>query len=254
MASHKIAVVALLTVIGLFKSSLRAQSGAPPQFEVASIKPSPSTNAQRAPMSTDPARIAYNSFSPKILLQIAYKMPEWGIAGGPNWLDSDRYDVAAKIPPGASSDQVPVMLQALLAERFHLSIRRETRQLPVYELTIAKNGPRLKPGETGEQWAGAVMKGGILKGRIELHQLTMPGLAEVLASKTGRPVIDMTRLKGAFDISLTWTPDDTPVSGSNAGDPSLYTAIREQLGLRLDAAKASVEVIVITHIERPSEN
>ena len=141
-------------------------------------------------MAIDPAQVTYNGLSPRLLVQIAYEQPEWGVVGGPKWFDSDRYDIAAKLPPDSSTKQIPKMLQDLLAERFHLIIGRQTKIMPVYVLTIAKGGPKLKPGDLGEQWKGGVMKGGIFRGRIDLHQLTMGGLAEVLATQLGRPVID----------------------------------------------------------------
>jgi uncharacterized protein (TIGR03435 family) len=222
------------------------------EFEVASIKPSPPSSGPRTPMKADPAIVAYNSLSAKIFIQLAYKAPAWGISGGPKWMDSEPYDLRATLPPGASNEQVPRMLQALLIERFKLAVRRETRQMPIYELAIAKNGPKLKPGETGEQWSNGTFKGGIFKGRLELHQFTMGALAELLGSQTGRPVIDKTNLKETYDINLKWTPEDVPAG--DGGGPSLYTAIEEQLGLKLTSAKGPVEVLVVTHIEKPSDN
>jgi uncharacterized protein (TIGR03435 family) len=231
------------------------QTGAAPRFEVASIKPTPPTAAFRTPMKTNPARVVYNSFSLKLLIQLAYKASDWEITGGPSWLDTDHYDVEATLPPGSSQDQVPEMLQALLAERFHLVLAHETRRMAALELVTAKNGPKLKPGDTAEQWSGGTMKGGIFKGRILLHQLTMLGLAEVLSGQTGSRVIDKTHLSGIFDIDLKWTPDD--VSQPNnliATGPSLYTALEEQLGLKLTATKADLPILVVTHAEKPSEN
>src|SRR6201999_903907 len=105
------------------------------------------------------------------------------------------------LPPGASPDQIPAMLQTLLAERFHLEIRHENRQLSALALTVARAGPKLKPAETGEQWSGGAMKGGILPGRLELHQLNMLGLAATLAGRVHRPVVDRTNLTGLYDVS-----------------------------------------------------
>jgi uncharacterized protein (TIGR03435 family) len=247
--------IALLVSAGLLKPHVTlAQPADGPRFEVASIKPSPASNTPRTPMNVDPARVAYNGLSPKTLIQLAYRTPGWKISGGPKWLDSDRYDVAATLPPRSSKDQIPAMVQALLGERFQLVIRRETRQQPVYGLTIAKGGPKLKPGDTSEQWSNGAMKGGILRGRLELHQLTMAGLAEVLSSKADRPVIDMTHLDGVFDINLRWTPDDTPGGDPQADGPSLCTALQEQLGLKLEPVRSPVEVLVVVQMEKPSGN
>ncbi len=205
-------------------------------------------------MKQDPGIVIYNSVSPKNLIQVAYKAPEWQIVGGPKWFDSDLYDVSARLPAGSTKDQVPAMLQSLLAERFHLVIRHESRQLRVYSLTVAKNGPKLKPADPGEQWNEGTMRGGIFREGLELHQLTMAGLAEVLANKTGRPVIDATHLEGPFDISLKWTPFDATGAPQSTDGPSIFTALEEQLGLKLVAGQEAVEVLKITHMERPTEN
>ncbi|HWD98464.1 MAG TPA: TIGR03435 family protein [Bryobacteraceae bacterium] len=239
---------------------LESLSGAVPavaadlEFEVASIKPSPPPDAPRTPMKIDRGRVVYNAFSPRMLIQIALRAPAWKITGGPSWLDSDRYDVAAILPSGATSDQIPAMVQRLLADRFHLRSRAETRQLDVYALRIAKNGPKLKPPDMGEQWSEGAMKGGIFAGSLELHQLNMDGLAEVLSSKTGRPVINRTQLNGLFDVRLKWAPDNASPGAAGSDGPSLYTALTEQLGLKLEPVKAPVEVMVITDIRKPSAN
>ena len=244
-----IAFACLPVIVSLLSSPAATQ-----QFEVASIRPSPTSGESRTPIATDPGRVAYRSLSPKILIQLAYKSPEWKISGGPDWLDSDLYDVVATLPAGASVEQIPLMLQALLADRFHLALQRENRQITAYRLVVSKNGPKLRPGDQGDQWTEGTFKGGILPGRIELHQLTMGGLAEVLTSRAGRPVIDKTGLNGVFDISLKWTADDTASVDPNAQGPSLYTALEEQLGLKLESVKSAVEVLVVTHVEKPSEN
>jgi len=205
-------------------------------------------------MQADAGRVVYNNVTPKMLIQMAYKMADWGIAGGPAWLDSDRYDLAATLPSGASTEQVPLMLQSLLAERFHLETRRESRQMSVLGLTVAKGGPKLKPGSTDEQWSGGAMKGGIFKGGFQLHQLTMAGLAEVLAGRVGRPVVDVTHLAGTFDVSLKWTPDEAGAAAPSANGISIYTALEEQLGLKLESTKAPLEVLAVTRIEKPSGN
>jgi uncharacterized protein (TIGR03435 family) len=227
---------------------------ADPEFEVASIKPSPPPDASRAPMKVDAGRVTYNGFSTRMLIQLASRAPAWKIMGGPQWIDSDPYDVAAILPSAATSDQVPAMLRQLLADRFHLRTRAETRQMNGYALRIAKNGPKLKPPDMSEQWSEGAMKGGIFAGGLALHQCNMNGLAEVLSNKTGRPVINNTQLDGLFDVSLKWAPDNAVASPAAPDGPSLYTALTEQLGLKLDPIKAPVEVIVIMDIQKPSAN
>lgn len=231
---------------------VRAQSG--PHFEVAAIRPSPPSAGPRAPMRADPGRVTYNGLSPRILIQLAYKAPQWGIAGGPAWLDSDHYDVNATLPEGSSAERVPEMMQALLVDRFHLAIRREQRRMTGYELRVAKNGPKLKPGDPDEQWNEGTMKGGIFRGRLILHQANMPMLAEFLAGQVGRPVVNRTGLAGIFDVDFKWMPDDPAAESSSASGPSLFTALDEQLGLKLEPARVDVDVLFIDHTEKPSAN
>jgi uncharacterized protein (TIGR03435 family) len=225
-----------------------------PQFEVASIKPSPRPITPRTPMKTDPARVVYNNMTARILIQIAYKMDDWMISGIPKGLDSELYDVAATLPAGASQEQVPAMLQSLLAERFQLAVRLETRQFPVYALTVAKNGPKLKPGETEEQWHEGAMKGGIFRGEMQLHQCSMPSLASALSRVADRPVIDRTSLTGNYDVVLKWTPDQTQPGDQKNDNPPIYTAVTEQLGLKLEPTKAPIEILIVTRMEKPSAN
>jgi uncharacterized protein (TIGR03435 family) len=241
---------AVLTMFTLVSSGRSAAQS----FEVASVKPTPKDASIRTPFRADPARVQYAGLSLKILIQIAYKLPEWGIAGGPKWTFTDRYDVVATLPPGSTPEQTPRMLQTLLTERFHLALRQETKQMHVYDLVVAKGGSKLKPGETGEQWKDGIMKGGIFKGKITMHQVNSGGLAELLGQQTGRPVMDKTHLAGIFDVNLSWTPEDTPPSDPAANGPSLFTAVEEQLGLKLTPATAPIGILVVTIAERPSEN
>lgn len=196
----------------------------------------------------------YNGLNVRSLIQIAYKMQDWAISGGPDWLESARYDVEATLPAGSTESQVPAMMQALLAERFQLATRRETREFAVYKLMVAKKGPKLKPGDTGEQWKDGAMKGGIFRGGLELHQCSMSMLAGILAGRLGRPVLDETNLTQVYDINLRWAPDDAPPGSSEAERPSLFTALEEQLGLKLESTKAPVEILVVTQISKPTAN
>lgn len=219
------------------------------RFEVASVKPSPKPAMPRRPMNADPARVYYNSITAKQLVEIAYKTADWNIQGGPSWFDADDWDVAATLPAGSTQAQIPAMLQALLADRFHLGLQSASREMSVYELSAAKNGPKLKPGAASDQWNDqGVMNGGIFAGKLILHQCTMGALAQILASRAGRPVLDKTNLNGIFDVTLTWSdkPDST--------EPDLYTALQQQLGLKLTPAKDAVGVLLVTHIEKPSAN
>ena len=150
------------------------------------------------------------------------------------------------------------MLRSLLAERFALKIHQEERVLQVYILTVEKNGPKLKPAESGESTIGVRIRG---VGHLTGAKASMEQLAETLSdvrlngrAMLERPVLDRTGLAGIYDFALEWTPDLAPVDGAVAGGPSIFTAVREQLGLKLEMAKAPVKIFIIDHVERASEN
>jgi uncharacterized protein (TIGR03435 family) len=176
---------------------------------------------------------------------------------GPSWLDEDSFEIVAKMPEGSTSDQIPAMLEALLRERFKLAAHKEDRPRPVYALMVDKGGPKFK--ET-DGHAGTVMfraAPGIagFKG-----PMTMASLALRLSKKLDHPAQDFTGLKGTYDIDLTWTPDPDferpgPAEVPAGSAVGLFTALRESLGLRLEARKEPAEVLVIDHIERvPTAN
>jgi len=143
----------------------------------------------------------------------------------------------------------------MLTERFGFVAQLQTKVANVYALVPVKGGPRLKAAVSKDQWrAGGVMNGGIFRGRIVLHNLTMAGLAEALARQVGRPVVDQTGLSGAFDINLKWTPIEAAPPAPADNGPSIFTAVQEQLGLRLQTAKAPIELLVIKNVNRPSDN
>jgi uncharacterized protein (TIGR03435 family) len=177
------------------------------------------------------------------------------ILGGPGWLDSDRYEIVAKAERPVDDDGVLMaMLQTLLAERFKLAFHRETRTVPAFLLEVAKNGPKLERAEDEE----STTHNG--RGLIDAKVITMDRFAEVLSRQMDRPVVNHTGLEGSFNLKLEWTPETVkPVTSGTDGAAiesglSIFTAIQQQLGLRLRSQKAPVEVVVIDHVERPSEN
>ena len=199
-------------------------------------------------MSTNTGSLNYTSVTLKDVIGQAYKIPESQISG-PDWLNTERFDIAAKIPAGAR-DQVPQMLQALLSTRFHMVLRRDTKELPVYELTVAKNGPKLKHIDSE---SGITSNSNRTRWHLDA-KVTMRALAEFLSERVGRPVFDHTGLSGPFEITLDWAIDDAPTTDAEAG-PSLFTALQDQLGLKLDSSKGPVETIVVDSADRtPSEN
>ena len=253
-------------------------------YEVASIKP---VKFGPGVISIDflPEGFRARNTTLQILIQFAYSVEENQISGGPSWLDRESYDVEAKVDSPLrdkllklTEDQRQVeqqpMLQALLAERFKLELHRETKELPVYNLVIAKNGPKLseaKPGDTypggltGLDGRGAPHLVQVRRGRGIIGQAVPIGLlVHSLTEELGRPVLDKTGLKGSYDFKLEYAPESQGTNFSEPGTggtvpressgPSIFTAIQEQLGLKLESTKGPVEILVIDHVEKPSEN
>jgi uncharacterized protein (TIGR03435 family) len=187
----------------------------------------------------------------RFLILDTFRVQKEQIAGGPGWLDTDRFDIEAKTgkPEKLSQDQVPPLLENLLAERFHFRFHRETRDLTVNLLDIDKTGPKLKPSANGTATDMSVNQG---PGKSQLtgSGVPMQSLAAYLGLFLDRIVVDRTGLKGNYDLTLEWSPDQT----NDIAAPSLFTALREQLGLRLYSGRAPVETIVIDNVEKPSEN
>jgi uncharacterized protein (TIGR03435 family) len=270
------------------------------QFEAATIKqpPPPNGNFIRmgmngGPGTSDPGRINYENVNLKMVLAKAYGVQNYQISG-PDWLDSERFNIAAKLPDGATKEQFLVMLQNLLIERFKMALHREKKDLPAYALLVAKNGPKLKassadptapePGPpTGRMVMGkdgfpampaghtgmmAMLGPGGIK--MTAGNQSMPELVEWLADKLGRPVTDLTGLTGKYDLTLYFSMEGLvlpppppgamggpmpPPSSDSETAPSLLTALQEQLGLRLESKKLPLDLIVIDHIEKaPTEN
>jgi len=184
--------------------------------------------------------------------------PNNPLPGLPGWANSEQFDVEAKmdgdtlaalqkLPREQLSDQRQRMLQAVLADRFKLKIHHETRELPIYALEIAKGGPKLKQGDekagSGTSWG---------RGQIEANATPINKFAFVLSDVLGRDVVDKTGLAGNYEIKLTWTPDE--LQGTADAGPTLFTAIEEQLGLKLRSTKGPVDTIVVDQAEKPSEN
>ncbi len=241
--------------------SVPAWPQAPAAFEVASVKlaqPQTGTAAFFA-MDSDPAMVRYSNVTLKNLISVAYGFDSPLVTGGPEWLDEQFYGLSAKLPPGTPKDRVPAMLRALLSERFNLSVHREMKVQRVYFLVLGKNGPKLKEvpktdsGQEAEQVRGESPAVRVFRGGIFGKSMLIGTLAGSLSFVAGCQVVDRTGLAGTFDISLKWTPEDG--EDSNQPGPSLFTAIQEQLGLKLEPGRAPVEMLVVDHAKRiPTEN
>ena len=249
------------------------------EFDTASIKPNKSNVFTFRPgFTADGYRAA--DISVKYLIQLAYGVQDYRISGLTDWLDSERFDIEAKmdssvadalqkLPPAQLELARQQMLQSLLAERFNLKIHRESKEGSVYFLTIGKNGPKLQDAKTDNALA-VNADGTTARYRMQIGpgnktfawSTSMKGLADFLARQLSRPVLDKTGLTGIYDFALDWTPDAPPNSSSDAangvtlpGTPgaSLFSAV-QQLGLKLEPGKSPIEFIVIDHVERPSGN
>ena len=257
-------------------------------FEVASVKPNTSGNNMimiRPPVG---GRFTATNARLKMLIGLAYKVQDFDISGGPGWIDSDGYDITAKAADtNAGIDQLRPMLQALLEDRFKLKVHRETKEMPVFALMAAKNGPKLPvakeggcvafgpgsppppppvPGKLPPTPCGGFMMG---PNRLEGGKISMTQLVGALSNVLGRPVIDKTGFTGTFDAKIEFSLEGTTFGASGVGPlggplpdagnpdtsrPSIFTALQEQLGLKLDAQKAPSEILVIDHAEKASEN
>jgi len=201
-----------------------------------------------------------------VVLGEAFKVPINRIIG-PSWLDGDCFEVTAKMPEGATKDQLPAMLEALLVERFKLAAHKESRPSPGYALLLDKKGPKFKESDSHAAGARAGVTFGAAVGMIRGH-MTMASLARYLSRRLNGPVQDLTGLQGTYDIDVTWTPDrafEPPgqyaqnIAAPHAGPvdaqaslptADIFSAFRDTLGLRLEPRKDQVEVVVIDHIER----
>ncbi len=198
-------------------------------------------------MSTSRGRLVYTHVSLVDLIVRAYGVERQQIAGPP-WLDDARFDINARIPREAGGDQVAQMLQGLLAERFLLKLHRQTKEVPVYALGVTKIGPKL---EKAESESGLHSSLGNVRAQAN-GTVTMASLAAFLSGRLDRPVLDRTGLSGPYAITLDWAPD--ALENASAG-PSIFTALQEQLGLKLTATKGPADILVIESVEKaPTEN
>ena len=261
-----------------------AQSDARPTFQAASIKQNASLGPSLHLVLRKPGgRLTADNAPLKLLIQNAYAVQAYQILGGPGWINSDGYDIEAKPETDIDYKQMELMLQSLLAERFKLTLHRETRELPVYTLTAAKSGLKLPLPKEGAcvspppgaplppPQAGAAMPCGTLGVgmgetglRMQGNKVSITELVAELAAVLGVPVLDKTDFIGKFNVDLSFTPDENiqGLGGTlsaappppDPARPNIFTALQEQMGLKLTSSKGPVEVLVIDRVERPTAN
>lgn len=232
--------VALCMFAGLAFSQLH--------FDVASVKASnPDSGASESLYTDHSGSLHTENYPLRGIILFAYDLRDFELLDAPGWIETARYDIFAKTEAGKTADdQFRERVQSLLAARFALRAHNEKKELTCYALTVAKGGPKLKVVTVSGEQLGFRGSHGHNRG----FAVTMPMFAKELGRLTGRPVIDRTGLNARYDYVLEWSPD----SDASSAGPTIFTAIQEQLGLRLESVKAPVETLVIDHIERPSQN
>jgi len=261
-AFPKYAVLAAL--IAVTRIALPGQAPAPSAFEAASIKLN-NSGKPGSGMNLQPARIRIINSPLTFCVQVAWNVKFFQVSGGASWMDSERYDIDAVAAEPFKQDEYRTMLQTLLVDRFGLAIHRETQEKGGYALVVGRNGPKLPPPIEDP----SVMFSRTASGdrTLTATSVSMKRFAEALSTTLGAIVVDRTGIEGQYNVSFQWTPDSaseprTLKSGEPAPalpvdaipGPSIFTALQEKLGLKLESRKVPVEVIVIERANRPSEN
>ena len=259
-----ILILAVASLSGLAQSS--APAGAVEKFEVASVKPNVS-GASNVSVGPTPGGYAATNVPLRLLVSLAFGMRSTQVIGGPGWIDVDRFDIVARAPEGATSASMLPRLRELLRERFRLVSHAESREQPIYALARSRAAdpidPDLKPSTVecspGTPANPCRMNGTIrsTSGSVKATGQTMANFAAYLGNNVDRVVVDQTELPGRFDFELEWTADDVRGLSVDAGPignndrPSLFTALRDKLGLKLESARGPVQFLVIDAAERP---
>jgi uncharacterized protein (TIGR03435 family) len=237
-----------VTAVPQVSAQPQTNATALPLFEVASVKPTPAASLGYTSISPPgSARFTATNVTLEFLIEMAFGVDENRISAEPGWLGSDHFDVNAKAEGdrGLTYEELRPLLRQLLVQRFKLAIHHEMKDVNGYALVVAKGGPKLRAS------TGAASQGSILPNGLRAPNASLGSLALMLARPTGRPVVDTTGIQGNYDIQLNYAPEgaaDSPL-------PSIFTALEEQLGLKLETHKVPVEMLVIDHVERvPTEN
>jgi len=252
MTHRSTAVFLIAAAVSSAALSPLASAQTRPEFEVASIKPNKSEGGPSSVRATQNEVILENT-SLRKCIATAYGVGEdrdYALTA-PDWMRFQKFDIIAKFAPGTPRPQLQVMLQNMLEDRFHVKLHRETKQISVYALVVGANGSKLHESATGASGQVSMSNSSIV-GKASPMQSLADHLSNA-ALQLDRPVIDQTGLKGNYDFKLEWTPDR--VLNPDAVAPSLFTAVQEQLGLKLEPRKAPVEIIVVDSADKaPTEN
>ncbi|HWF46023.1 MAG TPA: TIGR03435 family protein [Bryobacteraceae bacterium] len=225
------------------------------KFDLVSIRPVALSSREPVDFRVQPGgRLMITNSTLKPIIREAFAAKDYQITGGPAWLDDDRFDITAKSDRDRSAKEMMAMLQTTLVERFRLKYHWQPKRVNVYALVIAKRQPELKPSTADQSYIRLIRNSPQDQVGVSYTIIAKKVSMSIFAARLGelelgRPVIDETGLKGEFDFQLNYDVGDTP-----GADPQIFTAIREQLGLKLRSQKGDVQVLVIEHVEKPSEN
>jgi uncharacterized protein (TIGR03435 family) len=229
---------------------------AEPDWEVVSIRPS-DPNVTNSKFDVQGRHVIIENHTVETMLMVGYGLQKVQIAGAPEWVRTERFyvDGVADVAGQPSTQQFQGMVRKLLAERFGLKARKESRELPVFALRVGKDGPKLEPATSGpDARPNQQVNGGPGYRMLRFTNFSMPDLALMMLPYVDRPLVDQTELKGRFNFNLQYTYDESRAPTDGTAPPGLFTAIQEQMGLKLEAVKAPAEVLVIDAVERPSAN
>jgi uncharacterized protein (TIGR03435 family) len=258
----------LLSAAGIMAQSASSPAANPrpkfTAFDEAVIRPADTETKGRYLIMQGTHRFVGKFYSLKLLVAAAYDLNPREISGGPAWVDADHFDILA-ITPGdvrPTHDEQMTMLRTLLSDRFKLTFHREQKVFSIYQLELASSGPKIKPSTAPPDDPPALIS------TVYPQKITLPARNATMSDLTSllqravldRPVVNKTGLSGRYDFDLTWAPDETqfggevPIAPSDGPSPPLFTAMQEQLGLRLEATRGPVDALVIDTAERPTAN
>ena len=219
-----------------------------PSFEVATVRPA-APNQPGYGINWNGGLVRLNNVTLKAAILYAYELHDYQLSGGPKWTDSEAFDIVGKAEsPDAKLEALHTMLQALIADRFQLTLRKETKPLPAYALVIAKGGLKLEKASPGDPKNGGQSRGRTM---LRAHGMAMASIASLIACQLGRQVVNRTQADGLYNVTMHFAADNAP---PDTTEPSFFTALQEQCGLKLETTTAPGDVYVIERAEHPSGN